>query len=106
MTDNAFPIEVPTEPGLYESQAFPLEHDFLPVRIFPDGRAAEYSDDGASVRIFYLIDFEHYAKEHGPFRRIDPITEEPTPPTTPTRRSSKPKAPEVAEVKTETEAAA
>ncbi|QDF14198.1 hypothetical protein SEA_IAMGROOT_25 [Microbacterium phage IAmGroot] len=70
MSDNTYPIEVPTEPGVYEAKAFPLP-DFFPVEIDDEGA---WETDGGRYRYpiheAYTYGIEGYARANGPFRRL------------------------------------
>ncbi|WP_336628455.1 MULTISPECIES: hypothetical protein [unclassified Microbacterium] len=71
MATDTYPIAHPTEPGLYEAAGYPLSADFWPIRVFEDGRAAEVPLPPRDERTWIIENFASYAKDVGPFRRID-----------------------------------
>lgn len=85
MTETAYPIAVPRDPGLYESSVL---RDRVTIRVSSPDVADAIVERGDTRYEHAILDLQHYAREYGPFRRLDADPEpEPAPKATSAKKS-------------------
>lgn len=64
----SYPIARPTETGFYESSAL---EELVVIRIGAEGNASVIVEVASKSYETAILNFEDYAGEYGPFRRLD-----------------------------------